>query len=81
MEKGILYRPERTAIILNKTTCGCLIVTQLCKLDTGPEREVDALKMSVSRRGEYSESVGIQVTVYDSNPFLQSGLKGQVQKG
>lgn len=81
MEKGVLYRPERTAIILNKTTCGCLILTQLCKLDTGSEREVGALKMRVFRKGGYSESVGVQVTVHDSDPFLHSGLKAQVQKG
>lgn len=81
MEKGVLYRPGRTAIILNKTTCGCLIHIQLCKLDTSPEREVGGLKMSMSGRDGYSVGMGIQVTLPDGGPFLHSGLKGQVEKG
>lgn len=81
MEKGVLYGPRRRAVILNKMTCGCLIHTQLCKLDTSPEREVSGLKLSVSGRGGYLVGAGIQVTLRAGGPFLHSGLKGQIEKG
>lgn len=38
MEKEVLYRPGRTAIILNKTPSGHLIHIQLCKLDESRRR-------------------------------------------